>query len=141
MMFYVQAHTATLSHPVCCLFASAPLSSALTCFYHTTHTLPHTCRHAIVHTSLLALLSSQTRVYSRPHLHPCLSSTYLPSSQKSFDSPNGFAFQACAYVSRHSFPPICQTFHLVEAKEPPCLESSLLTDLYPQEISRVFRPH
>lgn len=123
------------------LLLSVYLSSALTCFYHTTHTLLHTCRHANVHTSLLALLSFQTRVYSRSCSHPCLSSIYLPSSQKSFDSPNGFAFQACVYVSRHSFPPVCWTFHLVKTQEPSCLESSLLTDLYPQEISRVFRPH
>lgn len=117
------------------LLLSVHLSSALTCFYHTAHTLPHTCRHANVHTSLLALLSFQTRVYSRSHPHPCLSGTYFLSSQKSFDSPNGFAFQACACVSRHSFLPICWTFHLVKIQEPSCLESSLLADLYPQEIS------
>lgn len=115
IMFYVQAtqqHLPTPSavySPQLCVDLFLP---------HYTHTLPHTCGHASVHTSLLALPSFQTRVYSRSRPHPCLSGTYLPSSQKSFDSPNGFAFQACACVSRRSFPPVCWAFLLVKTQEP-----------------------
>lgn len=101
------------------LLLSVFLNPVLACFSHTLH--------AHGHTSLLALLSSQTRVYPRSLPSPPLSSTYLPSSQKRFDSPKGFTFQACAHILRHSFPPICWTFHLVETHETSCLGSLPLT--------------
>lgn len=123
MMFYVwaaQQHFPTL--PAVC--------PPQLCFGFFLPHFPCPCAH-IVTGSLFFSNKSVPKVLA----HPPLSSTCLSSSQKSFDSLNGFTFQACAYIFRHSFPPICWTFHPIETQETSRLGHILPTDIYPKEIS------
>ena len=74
-----------LSHALCCLVRTAPVSYTHTCI----HTYMHTCSHTYIHACIHTYMHAYIHTYMHTCMHACIHTYRVPQNCQSPEPPKG----------------------------------------------------